>query len=122
MRFTHVRVVTEDVPRLARFYEEVLMLEAIGSDEYIELRTEGATLAICSQRAMAIHGARAAIPAQNRTVVFDFEVKDVDAERDRLAALIGSFVLEPTTQPWGNRMLLFRDPDGHLVSLSSRIA
>ena len=26
-------------------------------------------------------------------------------------------VQEPTTQPWGNRSLLFRDPDGNLVNL-----
>lgn len=24
---------------------------------------------------------------------------------------------EPTTMPWGNRALLFRDPDGNLVNL-----
>ena len=27
------------------------------------------------------------------------------------------FVNEPTTLPWGNRSLLFRDPDGNLVNL-----
>ncbi len=26
------------------------------------------------------------------------------------------FVNEPTTMPWGNRALLFRDPDGNLVN------
>ncbi|MFT4213396.1 MAG: hypothetical protein QM622_01280 [Microbacterium sp.] len=26
------------------------------------------------------------------------------------------FVNEPTTMPWGNRSLLFRDPDGNLVN------
>jgi hypothetical protein len=29
-------------------------------------------------------------------------------------------VLEPTTMPWGNRSLLFRDPDGNLVNLFTR--
>jgi hypothetical protein len=26
-------------------------------------------------------------------------------------------VTEPTTMPWGNRALLFRDPDGNLINL-----
>jgi hypothetical protein len=27
-----------------------------------------------------------------------------------------SLVQEPTTTPWGNRSLMFRDPDGNLVN------
>jgi Glyoxalase/Bleomycin resistance protein/Dioxygenase superfamily len=29
---------------------------------------------------------------------------------------VEDFVSEPTTMPWGNRSLLFRDPDGNLVN------
>ncbi|EGL18171.1 hypothetical protein HMPREF9413_5993 [Paenibacillus sp. HGF7] len=25
--------------------------------------------------------------------------------------------MEPTTMPWGNRSMLFRDPDGNLLNL-----
>jgi len=41
---------------------------------------------------------------------------DVNAEYDRLKQFIVDFVNEPTTMPWGNRSLLFRDPDGNLVN------
>ena len=34
----------------------------------------------------------------------------------RLAGFVEDFVNEPTTMPWGNRSLLFRDPDGNLVN------
>jgi predicted enzyme related to lactoylglutathione lyase len=122
VRFAQARIVTADVSRLARFYEEVLGVSATGSDEYVELRTAGVALAICSQRAMDMYGARAAVPASNRSVVLDFEVQDVDAERHRLASLVPSFVLEPTTQPWGNRSALLRDPDGNLINLFSLAA
>jgi len=40
----------------------------------------------------------------------------VDAEYARLRKTVGAFVNEPTTMPWGNRSLLFRDPDGNLVN------
>jgi catechol 2,3-dioxygenase-like lactoylglutathione lyase family enzyme len=32
-----------------------------------------------------------------------------------------SIVLEPTDQPWGNRSMLFRDPDGNLVNFFAPI-
>ena len=119
MRLAQARIVTADVPRLARFYENILEVSAAGSDEYVELRTAGATLAISSQRATDLYGARATVPAQNRSVILDFEVQDVDAARGRLADVIESLVLEPTTQPWGNRSMLFRDPDGNLINFFS---
>jgi uncharacterized glyoxalase superfamily protein PhnB len=120
VRLAQARIVTADVARLSRFYENILEVSAAGSDEYVELRTPGATLAISSQRAMDLYGARAAVPAQNRSVILDFEVSDVDATHRRLADLVQSFVLEPTTQPWGNRSMLFRDPDGNLINFFSK--
>ena len=119
MKLAQARIVTGSVTRLASFYETVLGTVARGSEEYIEFQTRGATLAISSQRAMDMYGVRAAAPGNNRSVVLDFEVDDVDAERRRLNDVIGSFVLEPTTQPWGNRSMLFRDPDGNLINFYS---
>jgi predicted enzyme related to lactoylglutathione lyase len=119
MRLAQARIVTTDVGRLAQFYERILNVQSAGSEEYVELRTLGATLAISSRRAASVCGACAAAPAQNRSVILDFEVQDVDAARRRLADFIESFVLEPTTQPWGSRAMLFHDPDGNLINFYS---
>lgn len=119
MRLVQARIVTSDVGRLAQFYERILDVHSAGSEEYVELRTLGATLAISSQHAANLGGAAATTPAQNRSVILDFEVQDVDAARRRLADFIESFVLEPTTQPWGNRAMLFHDPDGNLINFFS---
>jgi hypothetical protein len=49
-------------------------------------------------------------------------VADVDAACLKLATLIDdSLVQAPTTMPWGNRSLLFRDQDGNLVKLFTPI-
>jgi uncharacterized glyoxalase superfamily protein PhnB len=40
----------------------------------------------------------------------------VDRVHQNLAGLGTEFVNEPTTMPWGNRSLLFRDCDGNLVN------
>jgi len=44
----------------------------------------------------------------------------VDAEYGRIAALGVDWVMSPTTQPWGARSMIFRDPGGTLVNVFSR--
>jgi predicted enzyme related to lactoylglutathione lyase len=118
MNLYDVRIVTADVDRLARFYEEVTGLAVARLDPrgYAELRTAGGVLAISSQQKVDARSPGAATPAANRSAIIDFRVDDVDRERARIAPIVGAFVLEPTEQPWGNRALLFRDPDGNLVN------
>lgn len=116
MRLRHARIVTKDVRALARFYQEITGIEPEGSEDYLEFRTPEGAFAISSQQKMDEHGAGATSPAANRSVVLDFEVADVDKERGRIASIVHQFVLDPKNQPWGNRSMLFRDPDGNLVN------
>lgn len=116
MKLIQSRIVTRDVPSLARFYEELTGIAPNGSDEYVEFNFLEGALAICSKRSADIFGGGAAVPAANRSLILDFEVKDVDKERIRLRDLVTEFVLEPTNQPWGNRSMIFRDPDGNLIN------
>jgi uncharacterized glyoxalase superfamily protein PhnB len=62
------------------------------------------------------YNAGAASAAANRSAILEFEVSDVDAERARLRGTVTDWVQEPTSQPWGNRSMLFRDPDGNLIN------
>jgi catechol 2,3-dioxygenase-like lactoylglutathione lyase family enzyme len=117
MKLAHARIVTNDVPTLTRFYRDLTGMTPTGDDVYVEFHGSALTLAISSQRMIERHSAGATVPAANRSVILDFEVADVDQERARLAGLVSEFVLEPTTQPWGNRAMLFRDPDGNLINM-----
>jgi catechol 2,3-dioxygenase-like lactoylglutathione lyase family enzyme len=116
MKLAHARLVTNDVPGLTRFYQEVTRMVPTGDDRYVEFHAPALTLAISSQTMIERHSAGATTPGANRSVILDFEVDNVDAERARLGSIIREFVLEPTTQPWGNRSMLFRDPDGNLIN------
>ena len=116
-----VRIITDDVARLASFYELVTGTTVRwATPDFAELPTPVGTLAIGSTRTVALFGAGSARPADNRTAIIEFRVDDVDALharlREGLTGVGGTFVNEPTTMPWGNRSLLLRDPDHNLVN------
>jgi predicted enzyme related to lactoylglutathione lyase len=119
MNFVSTRIITADVKRLVAFYEKVIGIKlTLYTEDFAELVTEAGTLAIGSTRTLRLFGGdHVASPAANRTAIIEFRVGDVDAEYRRLGGLIdGALVQAPTTMPWGNRSLLFRDPDGNLVN------
>ncbi|KDN18690.1 VOC family protein [Amycolatopsis rifamycinica] len=120
MQFVSVRLITGDVARLAAFYEQVTGIAARRpAEQFAELVGPSCTLAIGSAETMALFGTGAAVPASNRSAILEFLVEDVDREYDRVRKLPAppEVVQRPTTMPWGNRSLLFRDPDGNLVNL-----
>ena len=122
MKLAYARIVTKDVAALVRFYRAITGITPVTrSDDYVEFPSEGLTLAISSQRVMDSHGAGATTPASNRSTILDFQVEDVDAEQARLRGIIAELVMEPTNQPWGNRSMLFRDPDGNLINFFAPI-
>jgi predicted enzyme related to lactoylglutathione lyase len=121
MDFASIRIITDDVDRLAGFYEAVLgVVASRPAPVFAELRTGGGAVAIGSRATVAVLGQATLQPASNRSVILEFLVDDVDAEFARLRGFLDDVVLEPTTMPWGNRSVLFRDPDGNLVNLFAR--
>ena len=123
MDLASIRIITHDVDRLARFYETVTGMPATRpAPVFAELRTPAGTLAIADTATVKMLGNGAPVPGSNNTAIIEFLVADVDAVFARLRSGLDSVVLEPTTMPWGNRSVLFRDPDGNLVNLFSRPA
>lgn len=117
MNLVSVRIITDDVARLVAFYERVTGVSASWSNEdFAELRHASATLAIGSTRTVPLFAPGSARPADNRSAILEFLVDDVDSVHKNLTGFVEDFVNEPTTLPWGNRSLLFRDPDGNLVN------
>ena len=123
MNFVSLRVITNDIKRLVRFYERVTGLSATWyTEEFAELPTSSCTLAIGSKRTMELFGSGAARAADNHTAIIEFRVDDVDQEFNKLKGVLNEFVQEPTTQPWGNRSLLFRDPDENLINFFTPVS
>ncbi len=118
MNLVSMRIITIDVERLVSFYERISGIAATRyTPDFAELVTSRGTVAVGSTRTLsAFHAEDQLQPEANRSVILEFLVKDVDAEFLRLKEGLTGVVQEPTTMPWGNRSLLFRDPDGNLVN------
>ena len=124
MNFVSIRIITADIKRLAHFYEQITGIPVtMYTEDFGELKTAACTLAMGSTRTLQLLGGNVARPADNHTAIIEFHVADVDAEYRKLAEVINDSVVQaPTTMPWGNRSLLFRDPDGNLVNFFTPIS
>jgi predicted enzyme related to lactoylglutathione lyase len=124
MNLVSLRLITADVERLVRFYERITGLTATRyTEDFAELRTPAGTLAIGGTRTLQVFGGDIARPASNHTALIEFRVDDVDDAFRRLEDVLGDcLVQKPTTMPWGNRSLLFRDPEGTLVNFFTPVS
>ena len=120
MNLISIRIITANIGVLIDFYEKVMGSSAIlYTPDFAEIQTRTATLAIGSTNTLTFFGGESiAQPNKNQSVIIEFSVDDVDKEFERLRDFLTShLVQEPTLMPWGNKSLLFRDPDGNLINL-----
>ncbi len=123
MELVQSRIVTDDVQGLAAFYAR-LVGTPVPLNEYYGEVPAGTTSVGFSKRHFTEYRVDRApccgSPEHRNEIILDFLVDDVDAEYERIAALDVDWVMPPTTQPWGNRSMIFRDPGGNLVNVFSR--
>ena len=123
MNLVSLRIITANIVTLVEFYEKATGVEAKWStDDFAEIVTSSFTLAIGSTRTLAFFGEGVAQPATNKSVIIEFLVENVDAEYERIKDLTDDIVQKPTTMPWGNRSLLFRDTDGNLINFFTPVS
>ena len=119
MRFGNgVCFITEDVRRLAEFYQKILQVKVDINDIHVNISLEGGGIVIYSKAAaISDMGFTFSENCGAGMCKITFCVDDVDAEYERLKALDADieFIAPPTTYPWGARSMHFRDPDGNIV-------
>jgi predicted enzyme related to lactoylglutathione lyase len=129
MELVQSRIVTDDVERLAAFYARLVGVPVTLNEYYVEVHTGPASVGFSKRRFTEYHrnlpagaaGAAGGELANRRPeVILDFLVENVDAEYERIRALGVEWVLPPATQPWGNRSMIFCDPEGNLINVFSR--
>jgi lactoylglutathione lyase len=123
-RFTHTRLLVENVDANYKFYRDVMGFKPLFDGEgsvYAEFDGHGHTLALFSRKLMndVIAPGAPAVRSCPDSVVITFEVKNVD----ELAATVKSrgitLLSEPHDQKdWMLRVAHFRDPDGNLIEIN----
>lgn len=116
MKLSDICIITENVPALTRFYENILEIKADINKVH--------TSFVIGDEGIAIYSKKAA----EKDMQFNFSeywgagnftiginVNDVDKEYERLSLLDVEFINSPTTFPWGARSVHFRDPDGNII-------
>jgi predicted enzyme related to lactoylglutathione lyase len=117
MDFASIRMISDDLEPVVDFYEQVTGIAAVWpAPVFAEVHLPSCTIAFGHTQTAQLFN-NSARPADNRSVIIELLVDDVDKEFERLKTFVNDWVQEPTTMPWGNRSILFRDPDGNLVNL-----
>jgi uncharacterized glyoxalase superfamily protein PhnB len=124
MELIQSRIVTDNVEPLASFYAVLVGRSVPLNEFYVEVPTAAMSVGFSKGRyteeQCAAASCTSSLGAKPGEIILDFLVDDVDAEYERIDALGVDWVLPPTTQPWGSRSMIFRDPEGHLVNVFSR--
>ncbi|WP_025156745.1 VOC family protein [Leifsonia aquatica] len=102
-------VSVSSLPASLAFYADLLRLRVQNREGPVAwLQTGDGTVLMLHERP-AVPSDAAVAPA--------FALAGMDAAVDRWAALGGAVIDPPAEQPWGERMAVVRDPDGHVVCL-----
>ena len=121
VQLASVRVITDDLPRLVRFYEVLTgATPQYLTDDFVELVTPSATFALSVPERVAFITDNPPRAAANRTAIVEFVVEDVESLFAHMKTELGDdldIVQAPTLMPWGNLSVLIRDPEGSLINL-----
>ena len=120
MDLTQTRIVTSDVAGLTSFYAALIGVDVVANDFYVEVPAGPASVAISRRQFNEPDALGEASPlTATDKVVLDFQVDDVDAHYERVNRLGVEWIMAPTTQPWGKRSMMFRDPEGNVINVFS---
>lgn len=104
-----VIVSTADLTRSLAFYRDVLGLAGEVAAPFARLTAGDIEVMLHERPAVA----------SDTSVSACFAIPDLDGTVARWSAGGGAVVDAPEDRPWGERMSVVRDPDGHLVCLVS---
>lgn len=115
----------EDLERAVKFYQEVIGLEIVVTDDVsYALRLEGQDFALV-KRSTGMEMLNAEVigkhPTVSQQVMLCADVENVDAVYEAITAKGVEFIKPPIDQPWGWRTAYFADPEGNIWELRQAI-
>ncbi|EFK35260.1 Bleomycin-binding protein [Chryseobacterium gleum] len=123
MKLTSLRLISKDIKAAVAFYEQVIGITATWyTEDFAELSANSITIAIGSTRTMQMFSEGLTDFSGTKSTIIEFLVKNVDEEYERIKEIASEIIQEPTTMPWGNRSLLFCDPDGNMINFFTPVS
>lgn len=120
-----ITVLTDDVPALVQFYQEVLEFEIkTQHGDYVEFHNEGVRFAICSRAIMFEATGHTTFNESKSGQLFSLAfpcstVEEVDKTYDKIIARGAIPIKKPSTMPWNQRTGFFADPAGNIHEVFS---
>ncbi|MBR5429557.1 MAG: VOC family protein [Firmicutes bacterium] len=119
MRYTGTLIAVEDMERSKRFYHDVLGLEATADFGANVTLDGGLFLQTRDTWASFIRTDRIVLPHNAGELYFEEENIEEFCERLRNCGV--RYVHEPVEHPWGQRVVRFYDPDGHIIEVGEKL-
>ncbi len=115
-----ITVLTDNVPTLVQFYQNVLGFEVkTQNGDYVEFHKEDVRFAICSRAIMFEATSHSSYNESNGGQLFSLAfpcntVEDVDKTYDKIIEMGAIPIKKPSFMPWNQRTGFFADPEGNV--------
>ena len=126
MRLDGFGLLVEDMPSMIRFYRDVLGFEIKEAEDTsnVYLVKDGTLFLLYGRKDFETMTSRKYEYIKGLNGHFELALSvdtfaQVDAEYERVISLGATPVLEPTTEPWGQRTCYIADPEGNLIEIGS---
>lgn len=126
MRLDGFGLFVEDMPKMIRFYRDVLGFEIKESEDTsnVYLVKDGTLFLLYGRNNFEKMTGRKYEYLKGTNGHFEIALyvdtfEEVDEEYERAISKGAISVLEPTTEPWGQRTCYIADPEGNLIEIGS---
>ena len=126
MRLDGFGLLVKDMAAMVRFYRDVLGFEIRESEdaENVYLIKDGTLFMLYERKNFETMTSRKYEYLKGLNGHFEIALyvdtfEEVDSEYARITALGAKGVMEPTTEPWGQRTCYIADPEGNLIEIGS---
>ncbi len=126
MRFDGVGLFVDDMPKMIKFYRDVLGFDIKEDEDAVNV------MLVKDNTLFMLYGRNNFEKMTNRKYEYikglngHFEIalyvdtfEEVDKEYTKAVSKGATSVLEPTTEPWGQRTCYIADPEGNLIEIGS---
>lgn len=126
MKLDGFGIFVKDMGTMIRFYRDVLGFEIKESEdtENVYLEKDGTLFLFYSRRDFEKltnkkYAYASGISGHFETALYVDTFEEVDAQFDRVIRAGATCLLEPTTEPWGQRTCFIADPEGNVIEIGS---